>query len=343
MTSSIKVAVAALTLAAVAVSSAQRIQVQVDGTPVAFANAQPQYINGRVLVPLRGVFEQMGANVLWDPQTRMVTANRGGSDVQLRIGDRVAMVNGTTMNLDVPAMIVGGSTMVPIRFVSEALGAQVGWMEAQHLVSISTNGIGNTVVNTPPRPLRRIIVRRDEVIPVTLDHTLSSADNRRGDTFTATVRANDSDAYGDIPEGTKVEGHIAAVHSRRNDQPAILDLAFDRLRFPNGRSVKIDGTLTALDGRHVERNANGVLVARNTGANGKTDDRLIYAGYGAGAGLLVGVLTKKPLEGAILGGALGYILGQVRKDKQQATANVTLDPGTEMGVRVNRDVAVSWQ
>jgi len=339
-----KVVCAAVTLAAAAVSSAQRIQVQVDGQPVYFANTQPQYINGRVLVPLRGVFEQMGASVNWDPQTRMVMANKGGSDVQLRIGDRVALVNGSTMNLDVPAMIVGGSTMVPIRFVSEALGAQVGWMEAQHLVSINTGAIGqnSTIVNTPARPLRRVMVRADEVIPVALDHTLSSADNRRGDTFTATVRTNDSDSYGDIPAGTKVEGHVAAVHSRRNNQPAILDLAFDRLRFPNGRSVKVDGTLTALDSNHVSRNGNGVLVARDTGVNGNTDQRLIYAGYGAGAGLLVGVLTKKPLEGAILGGALGYILGQVKKDKQQATNDVTLSPGTEMGVRVNRDVAVSW-
>src|SRR3954452_10765463 len=98
MTSSIKVAVAALTLAAVAVSSAQRIHVQVDGTPVRFANSQPQYINGRVLVPLRGVFEQMGATVDWDQQTRMVMAHRNGTDVQLRIGDRVASVNGSTMN-----------------------------------------------------------------------------------------------------------------------------------------------------------------------------------------------------------------------------------------------------
>jgi len=342
MTSSIKVAFAALTFAAVAVTSAQQIQVQVDGNPVYFADTQPQYINGRVLVPLRGVFEQMGANVNWDQQTRMVTANKGATDVQLRIGDRIATVNGTTMNLDVPAMILRGSTMVPIRFVSEALGAQVGWMEAQHLVSINTLGQGSSTVNTPPRRLRRIMVRQDEVIPVVLDHTLSSADNKRGDTFTATVRTGDSDTYGEIPAGTKVEGHIAAVHSRRNNQPAILDLAFDRLRFENGRSVKIDGTLTALDSKHVTRNENGVLVARDTGANGKTDQRLIYAGYGAGAGLLVGVLTKKPLEGAILGGALGYILGQVKKDKEQATDDVTLHPGTEMGVRVNRDVAVSW-
>jgi hypothetical protein len=345
MTSSIKVAVAAVSFAAVALSSAQQIQVRVDGTPVYFANTQPQYINGRVLVPLRGVFEQMGATVFWDQQSHIVTATKGTTDVRLRIGDRLATLNGQPVNLDVPAMVVRGSTMVPIRFVSEALGAQVGWLSAENLVTINTTSAGSTeTITTPPRKLRRILVREDQVIPVTLDHTLSSNDNSKGDTFTATV-VRDSDALADMPKGTKVEGHIAAVHPRRNNDPAIIDLSFDRLRFPNGRSVKIDGSLISLDDKHVRRNDNGVLVARDSAsAASGTDQRMVYAGYGAGAGLLVGVLTKRPLEGAILGGALGYILGQVKKDQGQVrtTDNVTLTPGTEMGVRLNREVAVSW-
>ena len=343
MTSSLKVGIAALTLAVAAVSSAQRIQVQVDGQPVYFANTQPQYINGRVLVPLRGVFEQMGANVTWDQATRMVMATKGTQDVQLRIGDRVAVVNGQTMNLDVPAMVVAGSTMVPIRFVSEALGAQVGWMAAQNLVSITTGvaSQGSIIINQPPQRLRRVMLRANEIIPVSLDNSLSSAENRKGDTFTATVLTRDFDTYGDIPAGTKVDGHIAAIRRRNGDQPAILDLTFDRLRFPNGRTVKINGTLTSLDGKFVRENANGILVAREN-AKG-ADQRMVYAGYGAGAGLLVGVLTKKPLEGAILGGALGYILGQVKKDNNaRATRDVEIETGTEMGVKVNNDVVVSW-
>jgi hypothetical protein len=265
----------------------------------------------------------------------------------------LALVNGASMNLDVPAMIIGGTTMVPIRFLSEALGAQVGWMEAQHLVTINTlagNGVAilpnqrnyNQTIQTPPQHLRRVIARKDEVLPVILDHTLSSIDNAKGDTFTATVKMNRDNAYGDIPDGTKIEGHIAAIHPKRGDDPAIIDLAFDRLVFPNGRTVRIDGTLTALDNAHVTQDANGVLVARNSGSTSSTDQRMVYAGYGAGAGLLVGVLEKKPLEGAVLGGVLGYILGQVKHNEQKTTTDVTLQPGTEMGVRMNRDIAVTW-
>jgi len=345
MTSSIKVAVAALSLAAAALSGAQQIKVQVDGTPVYFANTQPQYVNGRVLVPLRGVFEQMGANVFWNQQSHIVTATRAGTDVELTIGNRTATINGSPVTLDVPALVVGGSTMVPIRFVSEALGAQVGWLAADNLVTINTTtAIDTGIIATPPQRLRRILIREDQVIPVSLDHTLNSDDNAKGDTFTATV-IRDSDVLADIPQGTKIEGHIAAVHSRRNNNPAILDLSFDRILFPNGRTVKIDGSLISLNDRYVSRNSNGVLVARNNASvSSGTDQRMIYAGYGAGAGLLVGVLTKRPLEGTILGGALGYILGQVKKDQGQAklTDEVMLAPGTKMGVRVDHDIAVSW-
>jgi hypothetical protein len=338
MRSSIKVVIAAFTMAVGAASSAQQIQVQVDGQPVYFANTQPQYINGRVLVPLRGVFEQMGATVLWNQQTQTVSAMKSGTDVTLRIGDRMAMINGSAMNLDVPAMVVNGSTMVPIRFVSEALGANVGWFAAQNLVTISTSEAGTIV--TPPQTLRRVLLRANEVIPVELDQTLNSANNRRGDTFTATVITTDHEAYGDLPRGTKVEGHIAAIRRRSADRPAILDLTFDRLRFPNGKTVKMDGSLISLDGKFVRDNGSGVLVAREN-ARG-ADQRMVYAGYGAGAGLLVGVLTKKPLEGAILGGALGYILGQVKKDQAPSTRDVILESGTEMGVRINNNLTANW-
>src|SRR5207302_1418552 len=157
-----------------------------------------------------------------------------------------------------------------------------------------------------------------------------SVDSNKGDTFTATVTTGSEGSYGDLPSGTKVTGHVAAVHPKKGDQPAVLDLAFDRLVFPNGRKARIDGTLTSLDGPYVTTNSNGTLVAKN--ADNK-DQRMVYAGYGAGGGLLVGVFEKKPLEGAILGGVLGYIFGQVQHD-QKKPSDITLKPGTAMGVRI---------
>lgn len=342
MISSCRAVFAVLTLTAVTLASAQqqRIQVQVDGNAVSFPYAQPQYVKGRVLVPLRGVFEQMGAVVGWNAATRTVSATKDATSVDLRIGDLFGYVNGSAVHLDVPAMILNGSTMVPIRFISEALGAKVGWMEAERLVTVETVAAGGEIT-TPPQYLRRVLVRRDEVIPVALDRTLSSTENRKGDTFTATVRTGEQDYYGTLPIGTKVEGHIAAINAKSADRPALIDLAFDRLLFPNGQAVGIRGTLTALDSQHVLYNADGTLSARKSG-DGK-DQRMVYAGYGAGAGLLVGVLERRPLEGAILGGVLGYIVGQIQHDQKQKTSDITLTPGTQMGVRVDSEVVVNWR
>jgi len=125
MKNSNRAVIAVLALALTTFAGAQQIQVQLDGNVVMFPNAQPQSINDHVLVPLRGVFEQMGATVEWDQDTRTIQATRGQTDIRLTIGDRHANVNGGTVSMEVPAMILNGSTMVPIRFVSEALGAEV--------------------------------------------------------------------------------------------------------------------------------------------------------------------------------------------------------------------------
>lgn len=130
-------AASAVFAASVAVAQ-QGISVIVNGNPVVFNGARPQEVNGRVLVPLRGVLEQLGAYVDWQPAGQLVTATKANTDIQLRIGERMARVNNRPVTLDVPAMIYRGNTMVPLRFVSEALGADVRWEPSQYAVLINT-------------------------------------------------------------------------------------------------------------------------------------------------------------------------------------------------------------
>ena len=119
-------------------STAQSVNMTIDGAPVRFTGTQPMVVQGRVMVPLRGVLEQMGAFVGWDPATRTVFAQKSGTDVQLPIGSRIATVSGRAVSLDVPAQIIGGSTMVPLRFLSEALGSEVAWDNATRTVMVGT-------------------------------------------------------------------------------------------------------------------------------------------------------------------------------------------------------------
>ncbi|MCL5773138.1 MAG: copper amine oxidase N-terminal domain-containing protein [Firmicutes bacterium] len=111
------------------------IRVFVDDHEVFFSQP-PVMIQNSVLVPLRGVFEQLGAEVQWDSATRTITATRNGTEVIIRVGSYTASVNGETVRLTTPAAIIRGSTMVPLRFVSESLGADVKWRAATSTVYI---------------------------------------------------------------------------------------------------------------------------------------------------------------------------------------------------------------
>ncbi len=142
--SGLLVAVAALMFLAPQMAPAQQaIRVYIDGR-LAHFDVPPTISQGRVLVPLRGVFEQLGANVDYDARTQHIVAIRGTQIVELTIGSRQAMVNGAPRLLDVPAFTMGGRTMVPLRFISEALGADVQWNAASQTILIGTAGAAPT-------------------------------------------------------------------------------------------------------------------------------------------------------------------------------------------------------
>lgn len=100
------------------------------------SDVAPEIINGRTMVPMRGIFERLGAQISWDDATKTVTGIKNGTEIRIKIDDTNAMVDGETMVLDVPAMITEGRTLVPVRFVSESLGCQVSWDEVEKRVDI---------------------------------------------------------------------------------------------------------------------------------------------------------------------------------------------------------------
>jgi hypothetical protein len=117
------------------------IQVDVNNRQVQFGNVAPSRIDGRVFIPLRAVVEALGADVRWEAATQTVFGSKGGREFELPIGSRSAQVNGRSLALDAPARLIAGNTMVPLRFVAEALGADVAWNAADQRVAI-TMGAG---------------------------------------------------------------------------------------------------------------------------------------------------------------------------------------------------------
>lgn len=123
------------------VSAEQPISVYIDGKKQSYS--QPPVIQkGTTLVPLRGIFEKLGSKVDWNSGTKTVTAVKGNTKIVLKIGSTKPTVNGVTKTISIPAQIINSSTMVPLRFVSEALGAHVHWDGAVRKITIiSSNGM----------------------------------------------------------------------------------------------------------------------------------------------------------------------------------------------------------
>lgn len=117
--------------------AATPISVYIDGVKLATDQA-PVAVQGRVLLPLRAIFEALDATVNWNQWTQTVTATKDNTTVVLKLKSKTATINNQTVSLDVPAQAIKGRTMVPVRFVSEALGEQVNWISKSRMVSIVT-------------------------------------------------------------------------------------------------------------------------------------------------------------------------------------------------------------
>ena len=115
------------------------VSVTVDGNKVVFPDAKP-FIdeNGRTLIPVRFVTEDLGATVEWNAEDREVYITKDKANVLIRIGQERILVNGVTKTMDTKAIIRYDRTYVPIRYVAEGLGATVGWDAGTRTVIITT-------------------------------------------------------------------------------------------------------------------------------------------------------------------------------------------------------------
>ena len=103
------------------------INVIVNGQHINFADQPPTIVDGRTLVPVRGVFEALGFDASWNEQARQVTLSRANDTIVITIDNVTFTANAVSNTLDVPAQIIGGRTMLPIRAVLESVGYDVDW------------------------------------------------------------------------------------------------------------------------------------------------------------------------------------------------------------------------
>ncbi|TYQ15031.1 UNVERIFIED_CONTAM: copper amine oxidase-like protein [Acetivibrio alkalicellulosi] len=135
---SIFIVLSLLTLTIASVSFATNdITVLVNGEKVEF-DRQPYIKDGRTMVPIRFISERMGCEVIWQGLSQSVFIRKGETLIILQIGSTKVFLNDETMEIDVAPEIQIDRTMVPLRFISETLGANVGWNGSTRTVTINT-------------------------------------------------------------------------------------------------------------------------------------------------------------------------------------------------------------
>ncbi len=156
-----------MVLSVVQVSANEVITVTVNDEKVEF-DVPPMTVNDRTMVPLRAIFEKLGATVSYNDATREITAKRENTVVKLTVDSNIMYVNEKEIVLDVTAFETGGRTLVPVRAISEAFGCLVNWHEEEKFVEIID---GNQIVGTVSDSKNTLYIRKYEVDWGTPEHS----------------------------------------------------------------------------------------------------------------------------------------------------------------------------
>jgi len=128
---------------------ANEIKVRFEGQYVDI-NPAPIIVDSRTFVPARAISEMLGAEVGWNPETREVSINLGDINILLTIDSNSAIVNGQNIELDAPAQILNGSTIIPLRFVAENLGVYVDFVHNTVMMAATAQGLSAQLPQVQP-------------------------------------------------------------------------------------------------------------------------------------------------------------------------------------------------
>jgi hypothetical protein len=326
------------TTLAVPAWAAGPVTIQVNGNTLNL-NPSPTERAGRIFVPLRGVFENLGASVVY--ANGVINASGRGHNISLRIGSQTATVDGQQQTIDVAPFIIGASTYVPLRFVSQALGATVNYDGNNRIVAISTNG--QTAQNPPNQTITPVPNPNAAGGAITLSNVVpgrgASVSSRRplieatfaGGTAnpnSVKVYLDDLDVTNDSTRSPRGFSYAprsplqAGEHTVRVTGTDTSGGSFNRgWRFASGTSTATAGQITNV------RPANGATVPNQFTISGHTSP-------GARVTITIGAATGNT---STIGGLIGAILGGGGNQGNTASYTVNADGNGDFsqGVSVN--------
>lgn len=190
-----------LTLVMIIISStvfAGNVNVQLNGKNVDFTDekgnkVEAQIINSRTMVPMRKIFELLGASIEWNGETQTVLATKNNTTIKLQIGNETAEVNKNgkieRIKLDSKPIIINNRTLVPLRFVSESLEKQVGWdNESQTAIIIDYDYFGEKIRLNAPTFYKALTTMPTQNAIIQITRTYNDLTNSANNT-TSTVYA----------------------------------------------------------------------------------------------------------------------------------------------------------
>lgn len=171
---------------------------------------------GTLLIPLRSMFEQMGATVSWDAGSKTATVSKPGQEVKVTLGKSEVVINGESRPLDVPPMVYKGVVVVPVRVISEAMGAYVQWVQNPQVVVVryipatpppptETPSPAPVITSPPPPPptprplLGEAFVAGDYIFSPTVYDEFNPGDHSNGGNGGYAVRGGGEFSLGSIP------------------------------------------------------------------------------------------------------------------------------------------------
>ena len=116
------------------------ISVYLDAAKIEF-DVKPQIINGRTMVPIRAIFEKMGAVVEWDGNTSSAICTKGDTVVKMTVNSMDMYINNQLTKMDISPVVIDGRTLAPARYVAEAFGADVQWSQKNNTVVICSKDV----------------------------------------------------------------------------------------------------------------------------------------------------------------------------------------------------------
>lgn len=220
-----------------------------------------------ILVPLRSMFEQMGGTVSYNASTKTVDVSKPGADVQVTVGKPEVVINGEARPLDVPPEIYKGSLVVPLRVISEGMGAYVLWVADKRLVVVRYLNAPVATPQPPTAPPATPVPTTAPTVAPTATPTPTPVYKKNFDAFVAGDVLFSPKVYNEFSPGNKggISGAARAGLTFNVDQLAFLAEADYRyFRYPHRGSTAFDGNIASTN----FSGSNICGIASPFGANG---------------------------------------------------------------------------